>query len=150
MLVVSGTIQAEAYVEAGYKTSKIKDIRVCVHRILTKPNVIEAMRLCKLWHQLKYGISALWKRQQLVNLYGLCTTPGSDTWNPNAANKSMALLMQMDGDIIQAEGRGKTQQANIIINTGAPERIDANSQVNGLIVRQDGLIVRAELEDNSE
>lgn len=126
ILVISGEPRRKAYVDAGYKPNKnMNVVDVTCSQILAKTKVVEAVRLTQMWHSLKYGINAMWKRQQLISLYQLCTTPNSDTWNPNAANKSMQLLMQMDGDIVHDGGghAGSNSTMNITINTGLPERI---------------------------
>ena len=147
ILLASGATQREAYKEAGYSQRAGQQTQDEMASTTTRlPQVKEGIRLAKMWHMLKYGIESVWKRQQLVNLYAMCTTPGEDTWNPNAANKSMQLLMQMDGDIVphnhaNPNGNGST---TIHISTGVPARDPAQLSVNGLVLRDDGMITHVE------
>ena len=149
ILVVSGSNQRDAYKEAGYSCKNDSIVDINASQLVSTPKVMTAMSAARLWHSLKYGISALWKRQQLVNQYTLCTTPGTAEWNPNAANKSMQLLMQMDGDIVphnhaSPNGNGST---TIHISTGVPARDPAQLSVNGLVLRDDGMITHVDVSD---
>lgn len=130
-LILEGNTQRKAYESAGYvlhKTIAVRDTNAS--ELIRKPKVAHALQLARVYHQLKYGISAMWKRQQLVNVYDKCVTEG-ETWNPTGANKAIQLLMQMDGDIVQGSlaSGSSNSGTTIVINTGVPRNYTDKSKV---------------------
>lgn len=103
----------DAAMKAGYTEGSA---HVMAYKLLVKhPIISQITPLLQRLDQLKHGVPTHYKRKRLLELIDLTSTPG-ENFNPSAANSSIRLLAELDGDIKTANGG----PGNIIlkINTG--------------------------------
>ena len=118
----------DAALKAGYT---VGSAHVMAYKLLNNHPVISQITpLMQRLNQLTHGIPVQYKRKELLKMFKVTSQPG-ENFNPAAANTTMRLLAEMDGDVKNAQQGG----SNIVlkINTGI-SREPVSSVIEGEVV----------------
>lgn len=108
LAVISGDTKTGAMRSAGYSALSSRTLAA-----FDSPNVQRVLNLHRKFDQLKHGISAAWKRQELVDTYNHARRLDQT----GSANATLKTLLEMDGDIKTINNIGGAG-VTIIVATG--------------------------------
>lgn len=127
-----GKSQMEAAISAGYSSHGIERN---AHRVAKSTR--KALSLIRKRSELINGESLDTHRSKLLNLFELCATPDSPTWEPRTAHAIRRTLLEIDG-IIKNTGNSAPNITINVIDPVAEITVDSDTYPGSAVIEHEG------------